>query len=180
MGLSRVDRYTHDGSAVESAGGIDQAGTTNANEALDQRASRDDAWGSGFAIAMKVAKCGIPGYSTLERHGLIPSTLYDPYGSREKIGQSLQIKMIQKDQSMVTGRQIAAARSLVAIGQAELAKSASISVPTLKRMEANEGAAAGMANNVRAVIAALEAAGIEFIPANGGGPGVRLRDNPNG
>ena len=88
--------------------------------------------------------------------------------------------MIQKDHNPVTGRQIAAARSLVAIGQAELARLASISVPTLKRMEASEGAAAGMANNVRAVIVALEAAGIEFIFANGGGPGVRLRDNPSG
>ena len=26
--------------------------------------------------------------------------------------------------------------------------------------------------------AALEAAGIEFISANGGGPGVRLKENP--
>lgn len=88
--------------------------------------------------------------------------------------------MIQKDHNLVTGRQIAAARSLLAIGQAELATSASISVPTLKRMEASEGRAAGMANNVRAVITALEAAGIEFIPANGGGPGVRLRENYEG
>lgn len=88
--------------------------------------------------------------------------------------------MIQKDQWSVTGRQIAAARSLLAIGQAELATSASISVPTLKRMEASEGPAAGMRNNVRAVIAALEAAGVEFIPANGGGPGVRLRKNDDG
>jgi 6-phosphofructokinase len=47
-------------------------------------------------------------------------------------------------------------------------------------MEASEGPAAGMANNVRAVIAALEAAGVEFIPANGGGPGVRLREGRSG
>jgi len=84
--------------------------------------------------------------------------------------------MIQKDHSVVTGRQIAAARSLLAIGQADLAAAAAISVPTLKRMEASEGAASGMANNVRAVCAALEAAGIQFIPQNGGGPGVRLKE----
>lgn len=84
--------------------------------------------------------------------------------------------MSQKDHSTVTGRQIAAARTLVGLGQAELAKSASISVPTLKRMEASEGAATGMANNVRAVIAALEAAGLEFIPENGGGAGIRFRE----
>ncbi len=61
------------------------------------------------------------------------------------------------------------------MGQAELAAAASISVPTLKRMEASTGAAAGMANNVRAVVGALEAAGIEFIPENGGGAGLRMR-----
>ncbi|MCJ2041684.1 transcriptional regulator [Methylobacterium sp. J-059] len=84
--------------------------------------------------------------------------------------------MSQKDHSTVSGRQIAAARTLVAMGQAELAAAASISVPTLKRMEASEGAAAGMANNVKAVIAALEAAGLEFIPENGGGAGIRFRE----
>ncbi|MCJ2085132.1 transcriptional regulator [Methylobacterium sp. E-005] len=83
--------------------------------------------------------------------------------------------MSQKDHIAVTGRQIAAARTLLGQGQAELAKSASISVPTLKRMEASEGAAAGMANNVRAVISALETAGVEFIPQNGGGAGVRMK-----
>lgn len=31
-------------------------------------------------------------------------------------------------------------------------------------------------SNLEAIRAALEAAGVEFIDANGGGPGVRLRD----
>lgn len=83
--------------------------------------------------------------------------------------------MSQKDHTP-TGRQIAAARALLAMGQATLAEAASISVPTLKRMEASAGAAAGMTNNVLAVVAALESAGIEFIPQNGGGAGVRLRN----
>ena len=85
--------------------------------------------------------------------------------------------MSQKDQSSVAGRQIAAARALLGMTQGALAEAASISVPTLKRMEASNGAAVGMANNVRAVQSALEAAGVEFIPANGGGAGVRLREN---
>lgn len=75
-----------------------------------------------------------------------------------------------------TGRQIAAARVLVGLGQAELAAAASVSVPTLRRMEASDGLATGMANNVDAVRRALEAAGIEFISGNGGGVGVRLVD----
>ncbi len=76
---------------------------------------------------------------------------------------------------MATGRQIAAARTLLGLGQAELAERSSISVPTLKRMEASDGPAAGLANNVAAVRRALEDFGIEFISENGGGPGVRLR-----
>lgn len=73
----------------------------------------------------------------------------------------------------VTGRQIAAARALLAIGQVELAKAANISAPTLRRIEADEG---GMKNNIAAVCAALIEAGIIFIDQNGNGPGVRLRD----
>lgn len=47
-------------------------------------------------------------------------------------------------------------------------------------MEASDGPASGMANNVRAVVSALEAAGIEFIAENGGGAGVRLRNRADG
>lgn len=79
------------------------------------------------------------------------------------------------DISQVTGRQIAAARALTGISQAELAATAHISVPTLRRMEASEGQAAGLPNNVDAIRRALESAGVEFIAENGGGPGVRLR-----
>ena len=75
-----------------------------------------------------------------------------------------------------TGRQIAAARALIGITQTDLAGKANVSVPTLKRMEASEGPAQGMANNVLAVRRSLEDAGIMFVPENGHGPGVRLRD----
>ncbi|MCJ7995906.1 helix-turn-helix transcriptional regulator [Rhizobium cremeum] len=79
---------------------------------------------------------------------------------------------------MITGRQIAAARALAGIGQKELAEAANISVPTLKRMEASDGTVGGLKNNIAAVKAAIEKAGITFI-ADGaesaaGGPGVRL------
>jgi transcriptional regulator with XRE-family HTH domain len=76
-----------------------------------------------------------------------------------------------------SGRQIAAARTLIGVTQADLAAKANISVPTLKRMEASEGPAVGMQNNVDAVVRALESAGVIF-QAEGetvdGGPGVRL------
>jgi hypothetical protein len=72
-----------------------------------------------------------------------------------------------------TGRQLVAARVLLGQSQPELSQLAKISPPTLKRMEASVGAAVGMANNVGAVVAALEAAGIEFL--NHGHPGVRVK-----
>jgi chemotaxis receptor (MCP) glutamine deamidase CheD len=60
------------------------------------------------------------------------------------------------------------------MSQTDLAALANISVPTLRRMEASEGPAVGMANNVEAVKRALESAGVELLPENGGGAGVRL------
>lgn len=78
--------------------------------------------------------------------------------------------------NQITGRQIAAARTLLGVGQVELAAKAGISAPTLRRMEASEGEASGMKNNVSAVVQALIDMGVVFIPENGGGYGVRLRD----
>jgi len=79
------------------------------------------------------------------------------------------------DDSRLTGRQIAAGRTLAGLGQGAVARAARISVPTLRRMEASAGPAAGMANNVAAVRSALETAGVIFVGENGEGPGVRLR-----
>jgi hypothetical protein len=79
-----------------------------------------------------------------------------------------------------TGRQIAGGRALVGLAQRDLARKAKISVPTLKRMEASCGEAVGLINNVAAVRAALESAGVEFIAENGGGAGVRLKKRANG
>jgi hypothetical protein len=79
------------------------------------------------------------------------------------------------ENDQITGRQIAAARTLLGLGQAELAAEARISVPTLRRMEASDGQATGYANNVEAVRRALESVGVQFISENGGGLGVRLR-----
>ena len=80
------------------------------------------------------------------------------------------------ENARLTGRQIAAGRVLAGLGQEELASAAGISAPTLRRMEASSGPAPGMTNNVAAIRAALEAAGVEFIAENGGGVGVRLRN----
>jgi hypothetical protein len=64
---------------------------------------------------------------------------------------------------------------LLALSQAELAKMASLSVASVKRLEAASGLR-GAAETVWKIQKALEAAGIEFIPEDAGrGPGVRLK-----
>ena len=78
----------------------------------------------------------------------------------------------------ISGRQIAAARALIGLSKGELTRKAKISTPTLIRMEARFGEAVGLINNVAAVRAVLESAGIEFI--NGDAPGVKLRTTPRG
>ncbi len=78
-----------------------------------------------------------------------------------------------------TGRQIAAARALIGMSQPELAKAASISIPTLRRMEACDGPASGLPNNVLAIQSALEAKGISFIGNNENDVGVRKLLNSN-
>jgi transcriptional regulator with XRE-family HTH domain len=81
------------------------------------------------------------------------------------------------DKYRLTGRQIAAARTLLGMSQPDLAERAGLSTPTIKRMEASIGLANGMLNNVLAVRTALEEAGIEFIGNAQHGAGVRLRDH---
>ena len=97
-----------------------------------------------------------------DHYDIMPSAVTSQYGL---------IEMSENDR--LTGRQIAAARTLVGLSQTELATAAKISAPTLRRMESSEGEASGYANNVDAVQRALEAAGVEF--TNGDQPGVRLR-----
>ena len=64
------------------------------------------------------------------------------------------------------------ARSGLALGVRELAEAAQVSTNTITRFEKGEEL---RPRTVEAIRAALEAAGVEFIAENGGGPGVRLR-----
>jgi transcriptional regulator with XRE-family HTH domain len=75
----------------------------------------------------------------------------------------------------VSIRQVKAARSLLAWSQEQLAAAANVSVPTIKRLEAQDGPLGGRNETGMKIRSAFEAAGIEFIDENGGGPGVRLR-----
>jgi transcriptional regulator with XRE-family HTH domain len=64
------------------------------------------------------------------------------------------------------------ARAALQIGVRELADAAKVSPSTITRLEAGDEL---KERTVAAIRAALESAGVEFIPENGGGPGVRLR-----
>jgi len=76
---------------------------------------------------------------------------------------------------MITPQQIRGARAMVGLTQAELAERAGISKTGLNNIE--RGSADPKASTLAAIQRALEEAGVEFIPENGGGPGVRLRQS---
>ncbi|TGV96389.1 transcriptional regulator [Mesorhizobium sp. M2E.F.Ca.ET.154.01.1.1] len=63
------------------------------------------------------------------------------------------------------------ARAALGLGVIELAKLARVSTNTVVRFERGEDLKQSTIDHMRAV---LEAAGVEFIAENGGGPGVRL------
>jgi hypothetical protein len=75
----------------------------------------------------------------------------------------------------LTSAQIRAARALVRWRAQDLARESSVGVATIRRAELTDAETSMTAANDLAVRRALEAAGVEFIDENGGGPGVRLR-----
>lgn len=73
-------------------------------------------------------------------------------------------------------RQVKAARSLLGWSQDDLADHSGVSKPTIGRLEAidSDDPIGGRPETGEALVVALEKAGVEFIPENGGGAGVRL------
>jgi predicted transcriptional regulator len=78
----------------------------------------------------------------------------------------------------VSIRQIKGARALLGWSQEQLAFAATVSVPTIKRLEAQDGPLGGRTDTGHKIEAALAKAGVEFIDENGGGAGVRLKKSP--
>ncbi len=76
---------------------------------------------------------------------------------------------------MITGAQIRMARGHLRWSVKDLAESSGVSSATIKRMEEVDDTPKVFADNLGRVEKAFEAAGIEFIAENGGGPGVRLK-----
>jgi ribosome-binding protein aMBF1 (putative translation factor) len=75
----------------------------------------------------------------------------------------------------LTSAQIRAARALLRWSAEDLARESSLGVTTIRRAELTEAQTSMTVANDLALRRALEAAGVEFIDENGGGPGVRLR-----
>lgn len=80
---------------------------------------------------------------------------------------------------MITSSQMRAARALLGIDQRTLAELASVSLPTIQRMEKSDGVVRGVIDSLTKVVEALDRAGIELIGDNAtsasGGRGVRLK-----
>ncbi len=87
----------------------------------------------------------------------------------------VQLKVSPDTKSIITAAQLRAARALVRWSGDALAQASGVSLVTIRRAEAGDGQVTAIRANALALRAALEAAGVEFIEENGGGPGVRLR-----
>ncbi len=76
----------------------------------------------------------------------------------------------------LTSAQIRAARSLIRWTAEDLAAASALSVATIRRAELTESETSLTTVNDLVLRRTLEAAGVEFIDEDGGGPGVRLRN----
>lgn len=76
---------------------------------------------------------------------------------------------------MLTCEQLRAARAILRWRAVDLAERAQVNLSTIQRAEKADGPVPMIPANERTVREALEAAGIELIPENGGGAGVRLK-----
>jgi len=75
----------------------------------------------------------------------------------------------------LSSSQIRAARALLRWSAEDLARESALGLNTIKRAELAEDRTSLTVANDLAVRRALEAAGVEFIDEDGGGPGVRLK-----
>jgi hypothetical protein len=78
------------------------------------------------------------------------------------------------ERAPLTSAQLRAGRALIRWSAEDLARASLVGLTTIRRAELTDGETSMTAANDLAVRRALEAAGVEFIDENGGGPGVRL------
>ena len=83
--------------------------------------------------------------------------------------------MINAVVGRISSAQVRAGRVLLRWNALDLAAAAKLGVATIRRAETVDGELPITIANEAAIRRALENAGVEFIDANGGGEGVRLR-----
>lgn len=76
-------------------------------------------------------------------------------------------------EKMTTSEQLRAARAILGLSQGDLAGMTGKTDKTIRRAETDVGQVAP--DTIAAIRQALEGVGVEFIPENGGGAGVRLK-----
>jgi transcriptional regulator with XRE-family HTH domain len=81
--------------------------------------------------------------------------------------------MSTENVDLITAPQCRGARGLLGFTQPQLASAAALGLSTIVDFERSRRPVSDDAK--KAIRKALEVAGVEFIPENGGGPGVRLR-----
>lgn len=79
---------------------------------------------------------------------------------------------------MLTPRLSRAARALIGWTQGDLANRSGVAISTIRRFEG--GNESVFQSTLTLLTEAFEKAGIEFIPENGGGPGVRTKSRSPG
>lgn len=82
---------------------------------------------------------------------------------------------MKNDELTISGAQCRAGRALLNWSREDLAEASKVSRAAIADFETDKRQV--RERTVDDLRAALEAAGVEFIPANGGGAGVRLRVN---
>jgi DNA-binding transcriptional regulator YiaG len=100
------------------------------------------------------------------------------FDSIKGLRPGIQRKASTKDDNrcnwlVMTPAQSRAGRALLDWSQEELAKASHLGLSTIRDFE--KGRRVPTHNNLRAIQHCFESAGIEFIPENGGGVGVRLK-----
>jgi hypothetical protein len=88
---------------------------------------------------------------------------------------SFDIREVNMKSVPLTAGQIRAARAFLRWRAQDLAHESGLGVATIRRAELADDETSMTAANDTAVRRALEAAGVEFLDENGGGPGVRFK-----
>ena len=76
--------------------------------------------------------------------------------------------------ALISPEQVRAARAILGLSEADLAKAARVPIEAVRRAEGS-GRSVAAADAVEKIAAALEKAGITFLADEGDGPGLRVK-----